>query len=91
MQAPLHAVPLVHCPPALQVCGVLPLHRVAPGAQTPVHEPLLHRKGQADPLVQFPLLSHVCGMEPLHLVEPGLQAVHWVAMQANGHTMLTVH
>lgn len=37
-----HAVPFVHCPLELHVCGVLPEHCAAPGLHTPVHAPLAH-------------------------------------------------
>ena len=45
MQMPVHTAPFAtHCALALHVCGVLPLkHRVVPGVQTPLHEPVLQR------------------------------------------------
>ena len=35
-QEPGHSVPLVQAPDALHVCGVAPLHRVAPGVHASV-------------------------------------------------------
>jgi hypothetical protein len=40
---PPQAVPLTHCPLALQLCGVLPEHWVAPGVHTPVQAPAAQR------------------------------------------------
>jgi hypothetical protein len=91
---PVHTAPLAtHCAFVLHVCGVLPLQRVVPGVQTPVHEPvaLLQRKGHAVPFVQLPLLLQVWGTCPLHCVAPGLQIVHLACTHAKEQTMLTVH
>jgi hypothetical protein len=92
VQIPVQTLPLAtHCAPALQVCGVPLKQREVPGAQTPPHEPSLHRYGHAVPLAQLPLLLHVCGTRPLHRVSPGLQSVHWAAMHVYWQTSLTVH
>jgi hypothetical protein len=77
-QTPVHAAALCHCPFAPQVCGVLPLHCLAPGLQTPEQLPAKHTKGQSVPFVQLPLASQVCGVTcgvavPAHCFELGTQ------------------
>jgi hypothetical protein len=59
----VHAPVFCHVPSLPQICGCCPLHRVAPGAQTPWHVPLTHAWfEQAAPLLfHVPVLSHVCG------------------------------
>ena len=77
-QAPLtqawfvHVVPLCHVPLASQVCGVSPLHWVAPGLQLPEQAPPLHTLTQAAPLTHVPVASQVCGTRPLHCLVPGV-------------------
>jgi hypothetical protein len=57
----LHAVPAVHAPAALHVCGWFePEQLVWPGAHTPVHTPLTHVwLLHAVALLQAPLAVHV--------------------------------
>jgi hypothetical protein len=71
-EAPVHAVPLTHCPVPSQVWGVLPLHCLAPGLHTPVHAADVapvdeQRYGQVWLLTQV-LLEQVCSTLPLHCV-----------------------
>lgn len=68
-----HAVPLVHCPLELHVCGILPEHCVAPGEHTPVHAPLAHTYWQLTGLPHCPFEPHVSALLPEHCVAPGLQ------------------
>lgn len=58
-----HAEPMFcQAPAELQLCGCVPLHRVAPGAQAPEHVPPPQTNGQAEPvLCQAPVASQVCG------------------------------
>jgi hypothetical protein len=71
----VHVVVLCQLPVASHVCTPLPMQRVVPGRQTPVHWPApVHTFGQAAPLTQFPVASHVWGVVPLmHCMAPGLQ------------------
>jgi hypothetical protein len=91
-QMPVQTAPLAtHCPVVLQLCGVPLKQRELPGAQTPLHEPLLQMKGHAVPFAHVPLLLQVCGVSALHLVSPGLQSVHRAEMQVKAQTSLTAH
>jgi hypothetical protein len=74
LQTKGQAVPFCHCPPALHVCGVVPVHWVAPGLQTPEHWPFAHTNGQAVPGTFWPAALHVCGTAPLQLVVLGMHA-----------------
>ncbi len=69
----LQAVPAVHAPEALHVCGWLePEQLVWPGAQTPVHAPLTHVwLVQAAAVPQAPAEVHVCTPLPEQFVWPG--------------------
>ena len=70
---PVHAAPLTQIP-AVHVCGVLPEHCFAPGAQTPVHVPLTHAWFvHAVAPCHTPLASHVWGVLPEHCVALGAQ------------------
>jgi hypothetical protein len=69
----VHGVPDCQTPFASQVCGVRPLHALAPGVQTPVHTPFSHTYWHVAPLlVQSPVELHSCGCWPLHWTEPGV-------------------
>jgi hypothetical protein len=63
MQTPgLHEVPFIHCPLAVQVCGVLPLHCWLFGTQAPPQTPLLQTNAQAAPLLAHcPIELQSCG------------------------------
>lgn len=67
-----HAEPFCQTPPESQVCGVCPLHCLAPGLHA-VQLPAVHTSGHAEPFCQAPLESHVCGTSPLHCFVPGVQ------------------
>ena len=75
-QTPVHE-PLTHAwlvqlassiqlPVPSQVCGVWPLHCLAPGEHVPEHAPPLHTLGQGASLCQVPVELHSCGVAPLH-------------------------
>jgi hypothetical protein len=68
-----HAVPAVHVPVALQVCGWLePEQLVCPGAHTPLHAPLTHVwLLQATAVPQVPVELQVSTPLPEHVVCPG--------------------
>jgi len=64
MQAAVQAVPSFHMPVASQVCGIFPLHLIAPGLHTPPQVPPEQMNGQGEPplaLVQCPPESQSCG------------------------------
>ena len=79
MQAPLlqtygHFPPEPAQLPVLShVSGCKPLHRLAPGMQTPVQVPALHTLVQSELLTHAPAALQVCGVLPLHWADPGTQ------------------
>src|SRR6185437_7545857 len=67
----------------VQVCTPLPLHFVWPGAQTPVHTPLMHVwfvQAAGEPHV--PVALQVCTPLPRHWVAPGVHATHMLLKHA---------
>ena len=71
---PVHVVWGCQLPVASHDWMLLPRQRVWPGAQRPVHAPLMQVWfEQAAPLVQVPLALHVCGVFPLHRTWDGAQ------------------
>jgi hypothetical protein len=54
----LHVSSFCHVPEPSQVCGVWPLHCLAPGLQLPEHAPPLHTLVQGVSLTQPPVLLH---------------------------------
>jgi len=81
-----HAALLCHWPVASQVCGTLPLQRVWPGVQTPVHVPALQTNWHAVPFVHCPDVLQVCGVVPLHCLAPGMQTPQMPApMHSDAH------
>jgi hypothetical protein len=96
-----HAVSSCHWPFASHFCGVLgaaALHRLSPGAHTPVQTPsrhvlFVHGCGG----FQIPLEEHDSTLLPLHWTCPARQPVHAPLMQgpphatAGPHVPLVVH
>jgi hypothetical protein len=64
---------LCQAPVLSQVCGCWPLHRVAPGVHTPVHEPDTHAwLVHADAVPHCPCELQVWTPLPEHLTAPGV-------------------
>ncbi len=68
---PEHKLTFCQLPVASQSWASLPLHRVAPGAQPPVHMPLSHAKGHGTAGPQAPVALQVWTPVPTHCVAPG--------------------
>jgi hypothetical protein len=76
---PLHVMTLPPGPPS-------PVHWVAPGVQTPEHEPPVHTYVQLAAVPHWPFDPHVCTPLPEHCVAPGEHAPPQTpALQTLGH------
>jgi hypothetical protein len=79
----------VQAPLASQLCGVVPEHCVAPGAQVPEQVPdPVQTYGQVCVVVHWPEALQVCDAVPLQRVAPAVQTpVHAPLAQANWHAV----
>lgn len=89
--ANVHAEPLTQLPAASQVCGVLPLHWVVPGTQTPLHTPSPEHTLQVVDVTHAPLAEQVWESRALHRLLPGVHSPeHAPELQMYGHNVLSV-
>jgi hypothetical protein len=91
-QSIAQTVPLDQLPVASQVCGVFPLHCLAPGTQTPLHTPAPVHTLQVDVVAHVPDALHVWESRPLQRDEPGTHSpAQAPAEQTNGQSSLSPH
>jgi hypothetical protein len=86
-------VPFTQVPLPSQLCGVRPVHCLAPGLHVPEHDPPLQTLAHAAPLTQLPVASQLWGVSPLQRLLVGVQLpVHEPPTQADvTHVMAVPH